>query len=107
MQTIDFGAGEHKGEAFLKVNPSGQIPALTDGELNVYESAACMRYLACKFKSPLYPFENPKRFAEIDVAYEVRFLASLYWFSLTNFCVAHSPEVLGMSLLSIFVCSLR
>ena len=29
-QEIDFRAGDHRSEAFLKINPNGKVPALTD-----------------------------------------------------------------------------
>ena len=33
MKVIDIFTGEHQGEAFKKVNPSGLVPVLQDDEL--------------------------------------------------------------------------
>ena len=30
--TVDLANGEHKGEAFLALNPAGQVPVLEDGD---------------------------------------------------------------------------
>jgi glutathione S-transferase len=46
---IDFANGEHKGDAFLALNPSGKMPVLTEGDFVLSESAAIMRYLAEKY----------------------------------------------------------
>lgn len=45
-KVVDLQSGEHKSEDFLKINPVGQIPVLSDGALNLAESHAIMRYLA-------------------------------------------------------------
>jgi glutathione S-transferase len=42
---VDFAKGEHKAEAFLARQPFGQVPALEDDGLSLYESRAMMRYL--------------------------------------------------------------
>ncbi len=43
---LDLAAGEHKQPAFLAVNPMGKVPALTNGEAKVAESAALCAYVA-------------------------------------------------------------
>lgn len=43
---VNFEAGEHKSEAFLKMNPNGKVPTLTDGDFNLWESNAIMCYIA-------------------------------------------------------------
>ncbi|PIQ23320.1 glutathione S-transferase family protein [bacterium (Candidatus Blackallbacteria) CG17_big_fil_post_rev_8_21_14_2_50_48_46] len=60
---IDFKQGEHKRPEFLKVNPTGKLPALKDGEVCVYESVAIALYLADKFpEARLAPLPNtPER----------------------------------------------
>jgi glutathione S-transferase len=40
---------------FLKINPNGQIPAMSDGDLVLTESLAINLYLAKKFGGPLAP----------------------------------------------------
>jgi len=46
---LDLFAGEHKSEDFLKLNPHGEVPVLTDGENSVFEACAVLRYLAYKY----------------------------------------------------------
>ena len=46
---IDFTKREHKTPEFLKINPAGKLPALVDGGVKVFESAAICLYLADKF----------------------------------------------------------
>lgn len=41
--------GEHKSPEYLKINPNGQVPALTDGDINVYDSLAILHYLEEKY----------------------------------------------------------
>jgi len=55
--------------SFLRINPLGQVPALTDGERNLYESSSIIRYLGNKYHCDAYPFRNLKKFGKIDVAY--------------------------------------
>ncbi len=46
---IDFAKREHKTPEFLKINPAGKLPALVDGDSNVFETAAICLYLADKY----------------------------------------------------------
>lgn len=50
-------AAEHRSPEFLKINPMGKVPALVDGEFNVYDSHAIAIYLVEKFAKDdsLYP----------------------------------------------------
>ncbi|MCX5742925.1 MAG: glutathione S-transferase family protein [Proteobacteria bacterium] len=50
---VDFSKGEHKGEAFLAINPMGQVPALVDGDFKLAESMAIGSYLIEKAGSDL------------------------------------------------------
>jgi glutathione S-transferase len=61
---IDLAKGEHKSPQFLAINPNGKIPALQDGDLNIWESNAIMCHLARKAKSDLWPTDPEK---QIDV----------------------------------------
>ena len=46
---IDLKNKQHKGAAFLKINPRGEVPALEDGGKVIWDSAACLVYVARKF----------------------------------------------------------
>lgn len=60
---IDLKAGEHKGPAFLAINPAGKLPALVDGEVTLFENAAICLYVADKFaEAKLAPTpDSPQR----------------------------------------------
>ena len=45
---VDLMKGEHRSPEFLAVNPNGKVPALVDGDVVLYESAAICIYLAEK-----------------------------------------------------------
>ncbi len=53
MKEIDMRKNEHKSEEFLKINPNGKIPALTDGDVTLFESMAINFYLADTYKKEL------------------------------------------------------
>ncbi|KAJ5501400.1 hypothetical protein LT330_001044 [Penicillium expansum] len=48
-EPIDIGKNIQKEEWFLKINPNGRIPALTDGPQRVFESGSIMLYLVNKY----------------------------------------------------------
>ena len=60
FHSVDLAGGEQRTEKFLKINPVGRIPVLTDGEFAIFESNAIIRYLAEKTNSPLYPKDIKK-----------------------------------------------
>lgn len=45
LRDVNMMAGEHRSDAFLKLNPNGQVPVLVDGDLALAESNAILRYL--------------------------------------------------------------
>ncbi len=65
LVNIDLEKGEHKQLPYLRVHPLGQVPALVDGDVTVYESIAICMYLADKFiEKKLAPaFGAPERAA--------------------------------------------
>lgn len=46
---IDLMQGQHKAEAFLQLNPRGQIPVLDDDDLLIWDSSAILVYLARQY----------------------------------------------------------
>ena len=53
VKSIDFRAREHKSESYLKINPNGKVPTLTDGDFIIWESMAINFYLAEAHKPEL------------------------------------------------------
>jgi glutathione S-transferase len=45
LQLVDNTNGAHKTPAYLRLNPNGLIPALTDGDMVLYEAAAICLHL--------------------------------------------------------------
>ena len=61
---VDILNGEQDYEVFRAINPNGRIPALTDGPVRLFESAAILQYLGRK-TGQFYPAVETVR-AEID-----------------------------------------
>ncbi|RDD46532.1 Glutathione S-transferase theta-1 [Trichoplax sp. H2] len=56
---INVPKGDNRTESFLKINPTGTVPALVDDEFSLFESVAMIQYLAKKYSTPdhWYPKE--------------------------------------------------
>jgi len=65
LKTVDLRKGEHKQPAHLARQPFGQIPALVDGDLTVYESRAIARYVNASRGNKLTP-SDPKKLAIME-----------------------------------------
>jgi glutathione S-transferase len=63
LVTLDMQKGEHKNPDYMKIHPHGAVPALIDGDLKLFESAAICAYLADKFpdKRMAPPVGTPAR----------------------------------------------
>jgi glutathione S-transferase len=61
LQTVDLRKGEHKQPAHLARQPFGQIPALVDSDLTMYESRAIARYVNDTRGGKLTPADPEKR----------------------------------------------
>lgn len=46
---LDMQAGEHSQPEYLKINPMGKVPAIIDGDLQLWESGAILLYLNDKY----------------------------------------------------------
>ncbi|GFP85623.1 glutathione s-transferase parb [Phtheirospermum japonicum] len=68
-----IGAGEHKKEPFISINPFGQVPALEDGDLKLFESRAISRYIAYAYaeNGTSLVIDDPKKMAIVGVGMEV------------------------------------
>ncbi len=50
FQLLDMQAGEHLQPEFLAINPFGKVPAITEGDFQLWESGAILLYLADKYE---------------------------------------------------------
>jgi glutathione S-transferase len=60
---LDYATKEHKQPEYLAIHPHGVVPAIRDGEVVVFEWAACCLYLADRFaeKGLAPPPGSPER----------------------------------------------
>ena len=68
-RSINFYPGvEHKSEAFLKINPLGQIPVIDDDGFILRDAQAILVYLASKYDptGQWYPRDHPEMLGEIS-----------------------------------------
>jgi glutathione S-transferase len=70
---VNLAQGEHKGDAYLKINPHGKVPALAIDDKVLTENVAILTYLAKQFPdAQLLPH---------DLAEEVRCISTMAWFA--------------------------
>jgi glutathione S-transferase len=60
-QLVDLRSGEHRQEAYLRLNPAGMVPILEDGDFHLTEASSILRYLAEKTGSKAYPADLQRR----------------------------------------------
>lgn len=62
---VDLKSGEHKGAAFLALNPFGQVPVIEDGDVVISDSNAILVYLARQY-APQYIPQNAELEAQVQ-----------------------------------------
>jgi len=62
-----YPAAEHQSDAFLAINPMGELPVLQDDDFVVRDSQAILTYLACRYDESghWYPTTTPTRLAHV------------------------------------------
>lgn len=62
---VDLANGAQKEDAFLAINPAGQVPVIEDGETVISDSNAILVYLARKYAPSFLP-TDPVKEAEVQ-----------------------------------------
>lgn len=78
---VNLREGEHKTEAFLRLNPFGQVPVLEDGDTIVFDSNAILVYLARRY-------DPADRWLPVDAAGQAAVQA---WLSVAAGLIAYGP----------------
>lgn len=64
---LDFAQGEQRGEAYLRINPKGRVPALATDRGILTETPAILAYIAqTQPGAGLAPLDDPFAFAEMQ-----------------------------------------
>ncbi|KAK9733652.1 hypothetical protein RND81_04G081800 [Saponaria officinalis] len=58
---VDMRVGAHKQEPFISLNPFGQVPALEDGDVKLFESRAITKYIAYTYENNGTALVNPDK----------------------------------------------
>src|SRR5688572_22593884 len=62
---VDHVTKEHKQSAFLKLNPRGEVPVLEDNGRTIWDSAACLVYIARKYGNEQWLPNAPADLAQV------------------------------------------
>jgi glutathione S-transferase len=62
---VNLMAGEHRADAYKKLNPTMRVPTLVDGDFVLWESNAILEYLAAKFPDKRLAGSSPRETGEI------------------------------------------
>lgn len=77
---VDLANKAHKSEAFLAMNPFGQVPVIQDGEVTIADSLAILTYLSERYGAEQWAPRTPLEAAEIQ-----------RWFALAAGALAFGP----------------
>ncbi len=58
---LDMQAGEHRQPEYLAINPMGKVPAIVDGDFQLWESGAILFYLAQKYGKVPHSLEEQSK----------------------------------------------
>jgi glutathione S-transferase len=72
---LSFGKGEHKTSEHLARSPHGKVPAITDGDVTLYESTPIVEYLEERYPEPALLPRDPAARARVRIE---EFEATLY-----------------------------
>ena len=67
LENVDGGKRAHKSEAFLRMNPFGQVPVLVDGEFVLRDSQAILVYLAQRYGNGMWLPLDPENLAKVTM----------------------------------------
>jgi glutathione S-transferase len=62
---VDTAAGELKKQPFLDLNPRGQVPVIEDDGRVLWDSSACMAYIARKYGGDQWLPSDPGQMGEV------------------------------------------
>mmetsp|Transcript_29827 Transcript_29827/g.27311 ORF Transcript_29827/g.27311 Transcript_29827/m.27311 type:complete len:123 (+) Transcript_29827:61-429(+) len=70
---VNLSTGEQNQEAFLKINPFGKVPTITDGDFITFESNTVIRYIANQYNKDIpeyfYP-QDAKARSHVDLYFD-------------------------------------
>lgn len=64
LEVVDLMSGAHRSAAYKRLNPTGRVPTLVDGDFKLWESNAILVYLADKHPDRLFAGSTSRERAE-------------------------------------------
>ncbi len=68
LRTLTFAPAELKSDEYLRINPLGKVPSIRDGEVQMFESGAIVKYLIERYGADRLapPLGTPQRAAYLQ-----------------------------------------